>query len=248
MISKTSDRISQNSTHRNLLRPSIYLTWKVQVQIPGHTLPKSSEDRGLLLHIHINPKFISTKWHYHSIQRTSIYKAQKYHHQHATTHCHKLSMTNGLVPQNCANLFTISQNWHHSLQSTKHEISGPKHEPRTSRISDKCCLNETRTSISTHALTHSGSYLPNLKSPGLDSQPCTAKSFRGSRPTPSYSYKSRIHFKEMALPLDPEDFDLQSLERSSSTHHHALPQTLNNQQFSPSKLCKFVHNFTKLTP
>ena len=27
--------------------------------------------------------------------------------------CHKLAMTNGVVPQNCANPFTILQNWHY---------------------------------------------------------------------------------------------------------------------------------------
>ena len=76
-ISKTSDRSSQNSTHRNLLRLLIYLTWKIQVQMPGQKLPRAAKalkDRSLLLHIRTNPDFIARKWYYHSIQRPSMCK------------------------------------------------------------------------------------------------------------------------------------------------------------------------------
>ena len=63
---------------------------------------------------------------------------------------------------------TIASN----LQNLK--ISGPKHEPRASRISDKRCLNETRASISTHALTHSGSYLTRAYTPRAHTSPSSA--------------------------------------------------------------------------
>ena len=95
--------------------------------------------------------------------------------------------------------------------------------------------------------------LPNLKNPGLDAWPRIAthrKSFRGSQPTPSYSHKSRLHCKEMVLPLDlaslktvqicplflkidytmvfyglrstkPKKFET----KKASTHYHAPPAT-----------------------
>lgn len=58
--------------------------------------------------------------------------------------------------------------------------------------------------------------MPKLKNLCSDCWPRSTKSFRGPRPTPSYLYKSRLHFKKTALPLDPEALDLQNPEISSS--------------------------------
>ena len=77
--------------------------------------------------------------------------------------------------------------------------------------------------------------------------PHAAKSFKGSWPTPSYSYKSKLHFKEMELPLDPVALNVQNPERSSTTWPPCA--TISSQWLrpSPSNLCKSAHNFRKLT-
>ena len=47
-------------------------------------------------------------------------------------------------------------------------------------------------------------------------RPAGHKSNNDPRLSHSYSYKSRLHFKEMALPLDPAALEVQNTERSSS--------------------------------
>ena len=114
-IFKTSGRSSQNSTHRNLLRPSIHLTWKIQVQMPDHVLPcvaksfRGSQPTSYLyksrLHfkemvLPLDPGALDVQ----NPKRSSTTEASR-----ASMRRHNLSMNRGLVLQICASLLIISQ-------------------------------------------------------------------------------------------------------------------------------------------
>ena len=89
--------------------------------------------------------------------------------------------------------------------------------------------------------------LPNIKIPGPDAQPHTAKSIKDHslllniRKNPDLTLR-RWHYHSIQQ-TKPRKI----INNGATTHHHTPPQTHDDQRFSPSKLCKSVHNFTKLT-
>lgn len=98
--------------------------------MPSHGLPKASK----IMAYYFTFVQIQTSFYEGSITTQSndprCTKPKEIINNKATTCHHKLAMTYNLVPQNCAHLFIISQNWpnrgSYSLRTTKPKNSKPK--------------------------------------------------------------------------------------------------------------------------
>ena len=153
-ISKTSDKSSQNSTYRNLLRPSIHLTWKIRVQMLNHALPRPAKSfrasqptpsYSYKSRLHLKEMVLPLDLAALDVQ--NLERSATTAPSHTSTCRHNLSMNRSMAFQICANLLIISQNWLTlqgsstalDRQSPKNSI--PKKPPRATT-----CLQQLRRS------------------------------------------------------------------------------------------------------